>query len=213
MSKRKFLTTIALMAAVGLSACVRQGSEPPTPAGGDNATLDPLDSVFRTGATLTALASGGGSQPTSPSFSGGLVGATSTPLALPSATPAPTATPTLMATQALTVPATYSLHQGEYPYCIARRFNIDADQLLKANGLTTADVYSPGDTLTIPVGAGEFGGQRKLSPHPTQYTVISGDNVYKIACKFGDVWPESIAQVNEIDIDAKLTPGQILQIP
>jgi len=30
----------------------------------------------------------------------------------------------------------YMLHAGEYPYCIARRFDVDPDQLLAINHLT-----------------------------------------------------------------------------
>jgi LysM repeat protein len=110
-------------------------------------------------------------------------------------------------------PATYTLQNGEFPYCIARRFNVDPDALLRASGLTSPDVYYPGLVLTIPQ-SGAFPGARMLANHPATYTVASsGETIYSIACKFGDVDPASIAAANSIAASAKLTSGQQLQIP
>jgi LysM repeat protein len=141
----------------------------------------------------------------------------STPTNAVAGTVAP-ATPTPSAPNATSVPPgvrppTYTLQNGEFPYCIARRFNVDPDALLSASGLTSPDVYYAGLKLTIPQ-SGAFPGSRMLSPHPTTYTVLSGDEtVYSIACKFGDVDPASIASANNISASAKLTAGQKLQIP
>ena len=110
-------------------------------------------------------------------------------------------------------PASYTLQNGEFPYCIARRFNVDPDALLSASGLTSPDLYYAGLTLTIPQ-SGAFPGSRMLASHPTTYTVASGDEtVYSVACKFGDVDPASIASANGISASAKLTVGQALKIP
>ncbi len=110
-------------------------------------------------------------------------------------------------------PASYTLQNGEFPYCIARRFNVDPDALLRASGLTSPDVYYAGLTLTIPQ-SGAFPGARMLATHPTTYTVASSDEtIYSLACKFGDIDPASIASVNNIAASAKLTLGQQLQIP
>lgn len=110
-------------------------------------------------------------------------------------------------------PASYTLQNGEFPYCIARRFNVDPAALLKASGLTSPDVYYAGLTLTIPQ-SGAFPGSRMLANHPTTYTVASSsETIYSIACKFGDVDPASIASANNISASSKLTSGQQLQIP
>ncbi|WKZ37856.1 MAG: LysM peptidoglycan-binding domain-containing protein [Anaerolineales bacterium] len=112
-------------------------------------------------------------------------------------------------------PATYTLQKGEFPYCIARRFNVDPATLLSLSGLTSAQANSlvTGTVLTIPQ-SGNFPGNRALAPHPTTYTVLSGDEtVYGVACKFGDVDPAVIAAENSIAISAKLTAGQQLRIP
>lgn len=110
-------------------------------------------------------------------------------------------------------PPTYTLQSGEFPYCIARRFNVDPDALLRASGLTSPDLYYAGLTLTIPQ-SGAFPGGRMLASHPTTYSVLSGDEtIYSIACKFGDIDPATIASANSISASAKLTAGQKLQIP
>jgi LysM repeat protein len=121
--------------------------------------------------------------------------------------------PTITPVPAGVRPASYTLQNGEFPYCIARRFNVDPDALLRASGLTSPDVYYPGLTLTIPQ-SGAFPGSRMLANHPATYTVASSaETIYSIACKFGDVDPASIASSNNIAVSAKLTVGQQLQIP
>jgi LysM repeat protein len=109
-------------------------------------------------------------------------------------------------------PSTYTLQQGEFPYCIARRFNVNPADLLAVNGLTSGQILQPGLQLTIPA-SGTFPGARALRPHPAQYTVMVDDTIYKIACYFGDVDPASIAAANGITVTTKLTTGQILNIP
>lgn len=128
-------------------------------------------------------------------------------------TPAVPSGPTTTPVPAGVRPPTYTLQNGEFPYCIARRFNVDPDALLSASGLTSPDLYYPGLTLTIPQ-SGAFPGARMLASHPVTYTVASSDEtVYSVACKFGDVDPASIASANGISISAKLTAGQQIQIP
>ena len=111
------------------------------------------------------------------------------------------------------VPEKYVLHAGEFPYCIARRFNINPETLMSANGLSGSN-FLPGTELVIPKEAPPYSGQRMLRAH-APYTVQSGDTVYSIACLFGDVDPRAIADANaEVESpDSKLTIGQVLQIP
>jgi LysM repeat protein len=112
------------------------------------------------------------------------------------------------------VPDTYTLKSGEFPYCIARRFNINPAALLSANGLNINSSVYPGTKLTIPKNAGSFNvGKRALRSHPANYTVVSGDTVYSIACLYGDVDPRAIEEVNGLSGKYKLTPGQVIKIP
>ena len=144
-------------------------------------------------------------------------GAVTTPtatLALSAGTSQPASTSQPAATSVPGVrPATYTLQAGEFPYCIARRFNVDPDQLLALSGLADGVIYPPGTLLTIPQ-SGSFPGDRMLQNHPTTYTVVSSaETIYSIACKFGDVYPDSIAAANGLSAGAVLSAGQQLSIP
>ena len=110
-------------------------------------------------------------------------------------------------------PTSYTVQQGEFPYCIARRFNVNPDDLLAANGLTGSSALYPGAKLTIPQ-TGSFPGDRSLMNHPDTYTVDSaGTTIYGVACQYGDVLPEDIASANGISVSSELTVGQKLSIP
>jgi LysM repeat protein len=113
----------------------------------------------------------------------------------------------------LVVPDSYTLQTGEFPFCIARRFNIDPGALLRVNGLSSYSVYYAGMTLRIPKGAGGFPGNRALVNHPTSYSVRGGETLFTIACNFGDVDPNAIAVVNNLTPPYRLSPGLVLQIP
>lgn len=111
-------------------------------------------------------------------------------------------------------PATYELQRGEWPYCIARRYDVNPQELLRLSGLSTAEAYNlaTGTVIRIPQ-SGSFPGTRALAAHPTTYSVRSGDTVYSVACKFGDVTPEAIISANNLGSNPTLTAGQSLQIP
>ena len=146
--------------------------------------------------------------------------ATVTPTSLVSTGSALTSTATLAVGSTLPTsapvgsrPATYTLQKGEFPYCLARRFDVDPDALLSLNGLSGGNIYYPNLTIKIPQ-SGSFPGTRALRNHPATYTVASSsDTVYGIACLFGDVDPAAIAQANNISVGAALTAGQQLSIP
>lgn len=145
--------------------------------------------------------------------------ATKTPDGFPTATStlagaAPSATqpaPTVITNR----PGSYTLQNGEFPYCIARRFNIDPAELLSLNGLANGDIYYPNLTLTIPQSGKPFPGTRALRSHPDTYTVIdASQSVYSIACIYGDVDPAAIVRANSgISLSSTLTAGQQLTIP
>jgi len=132
------------------------------------------------------------------------------------ATSAPTATPkpTAIAYPTPTPgrPSTYTIQQGEFPFCIARRFNVDASDLLSLNGLSVNSTVSIGTVLKIPT-SGSWSGTRALKSHPTSYTVAAGDTIGTIACGFGDADPNTILAANGLSAGATLSVGQVLQIP
>ncbi|MCL4529085.1 MAG: LysM peptidoglycan-binding domain-containing protein [Chloroflexi bacterium] len=165
------------------------------------------------GTPITATATGASLTPT--------VG---TPVTLAVTTPAPitvmpggpTVTPrttVVVPTVPVGRPATYTLQSGEFPYCIARRFNLNPDDLLSINGITDGGIFYPGRTLTIPQ-SGSWPGDRALHSHPDTYTVSSSNiTIYGVACYYGDVFPEAIAQANNLPLSTTLSVGQRLTIP
>ncbi|MEX1071691.1 MAG: LysM peptidoglycan-binding domain-containing protein [Anaerolineales bacterium] len=206
--RKLLLVTIALL----LAACTRSASESPLP----DATQDPLDSVFSTIATQTALAAQAHDPDLDPAESAsptGLFGATATLASSPTPQPTGTTTPAPISDQ--DVPANYTLHAGEWPYCLARRFDIDIDALLSANGLSAdqSQSLSVGYKLVIPSDAPAYGGPRSLRDHPSTYVASGSDSFYSIACAFGDVYPENIAEANGMDVDQEIPGGRQLHIP
>jgi LysM repeat protein len=157
---------------------------------------------------LTPVGEGGGT---------GEGDATPTPeglsIEIPTETPVPPTETPVPTPEEMVVPSTYTLRKGEFPYCLARRFNVDVDSLLSANNLARGSLYAEGLTLTIPKNAPEFKGERSLLTHPVMYTVLAGDTFYKIACRYGDVYPEEIASVNNMTVEDALQAGMQLSIP
>ncbi len=109
-------------------------------------------------------------------------------------------------------PATYTLANGEYPYCIARRFNVDINELLAVNGLSSNSYTYAGQVLQLPQTGTTFAGERALKPHPDYYQIQSGDTLNTIACSYGDVSPDMIALQNNLT-SGDLPAGEVLIIP
>jgi LysM repeat protein len=124
----------------------------------------------------------------------------------------PTKTMVPFATSTPGLPSTYTIHQGEYCYCLARRFNIDPISLVNANPACNNNPVQPGTNMTITT-SGTWPGDRARFPHPTTYIVKGGDTIYTIACYFGDVDPNIIIAANGLQSPYTLTVGQSLQIP
>ena len=110
-------------------------------------------------------------------------------------------------------PATYTLQQGEFVYCIARRFNLNPDEILALNGLVDSQTIYAGLTLTLPQTGHPFPGNRQLRAHGSYTVSQTGETVFSVACQFGDVDPALIASANNISINSSLTVGQVLNVP
>jgi LysM repeat protein len=109
-------------------------------------------------------------------------------------------------------PATYTLAEGEFLFCIARRFNVNQNELLSLNNLTANSIVYAGQVLEIPQTGNPFDGTRTLHEHPTTYGIQEGDTLNTIACYFGDVSPDMIALQNNITT-TDLPPGEVIYIP
>jgi LysM repeat protein len=218
--------SVAALLLAGCSLAPQRSSSTPPPGVVDNGgavvtTIDPLEAFLNEAATQTAEAgsgTGGGANPEledaflTAQAEGSNEGVAEGEVA--TATPTPEVEPTNTPIPEPDVPSSYTLKKGEHPFCLARRFNINAADLLSANGYTiNTSVFSVGTTLTIPQNAGTFVGERALLNHPTDYTVAAGDTLYSIACKYGDVYPEQIANANNIGVNAEPSSGTVLHIP
>lgn len=178
-------------------------------------------------ATITSTASAG--TETTPQTGASLTPTVGFPVTTVAATtPAPvtvvpgatTVTPSVVVpTISSTRPASYTMQQGEWPFCIARRFNVNPDELATLNGLVDSQIVQPGLVLRIPQTGNPFPADRAWHSHPATFTVGTTadfgayNTVYAVACWYGDVFPESIAKQNNIPLSATLTAGQLLSIP
>jgi len=228
------VASILMLTAVVVSACKTPYSTPPaatiTPIGTNSLFETPLTpditmSDVANFGTSTALASSGtpqaiATQTLSVSTQDLSASATQTVEGTVPGTINPALTSTT-ATLALptsapvgTRPTEWTLHKGEFPYCIARRFDVDPEALLSLNGLASGNIFYANRTLKIPQ-TGSFPGTRALRAHTPTYRVgSSSETVYSIACFFGDVRPEDIVRENNLaSADVVLTTGQELTIP
>lgn len=238
MKTKHFLLVFLIgLFAIGLTACRLPASSPPEPTptveeggfpipGADTETMG----LFETIATQTAMALAGGAAPEVtqeppavevPQTETGVAEPTEVPAQEPAAEqPAAEAQPEPPAQPAFVLPEptpglpdTYTIQKGEFPYCIARRFDINPTDLLNANGLGVNTQLQPGYVLRIPQSAAGWPGSRSLQSHPTNYTVRSGDTIFSIACQFGDVDPYMIALANELSEPYAISAGDTLYIP
>jgi len=224
MNTKRFLSIVVIVvfAASMLAACSRSASKAPTKAVATKGNFPSLKTpqVSQQDAikTQTAIAKQNLNpildQPTA-------TPAAQEPAANPTATSAPAQPQATVApvpvgsvpTVTPGLPTTYKLQQGEFVYCIARRFNVNPDTMLSLNGLSISSFVYEGMTLKIPQTGGKFPDGRALKTHPATYTVVASDTIYSVACKFGDVEPWAIAMANNLAAPYKLTAGSVINIP
>lgn len=214
MKKTSLIVLIVIISALLFSACTMSASTPPPVTPTTN-----LSEIARQ-ATETAIAktpkAGETQVPEATEESLTDPTATVSEAVEPTSTPEPTSSAEETEEPEVyeyAIPDSYTLHEGEFIYCIARRFNIHPEDLEVYNGYEAGTFLYPGDTLQIPSGSRAWVGDRALQYHPSNYTVIYGDTLYSISCLYGDVDPRAIAAANDLDIDQVLTPGTVLQIP
>lgn len=224
MNLKRFLQTLVILLligsfTVGLTSCKLPASKGPQSAGETDDGFPVPGETQQTGgidvstfATQTAQANPA------------VVIATSNPSENPPASPYPVATsvpgaaePTEAPIVYVTAtpggpPSSYTLEQGEFPFCIARRFNVNLAELLTLNGLTANSFFYAGQVLQIPQTGNPFEGDRSLHDHPGYYKIQPGDTLNSIACYYGDVSPDMIALQNNLSSN-DLPVGEVLIIP
>ena len=113
---------------------------------------------------------------------------------------------------------TYTLQEGEDIVCLGRRFGISVSQLLQVNNLEDVSDAGTGSVITLPKSAQQWKmtdgyGNVILQRHPAYYVVQDGDTMFSIACAYGNVRPEAIAEGNDMKLGEPLTPGTQIYIP
>jgi len=194
------------------------GGEIPTPEGGMGL---PADTPGAGEAPVTEGTPGTEAGQPAPTTETGQLAPTSEPSqpaeTVPTSEPVQGANPTpvqiVVPTATPGIPKTYVIQAGEFPFCIARRFDLNPIELLSLNGLGSGSIVRPGTELRIPQTGNHFPSNRSLQPHPTTYIVKSGDTIYTIACAFGEVSPDAIVFANGLTGNYQLTAGQQLYIP
>jgi len=108
---------------------------------------------------------------------------------------------------------TYKVQRGDYLGRIAKKTGISARAIARANNMRMNSRIYPGQKLNIPSGSNNTY-SRHYSRHRSahKYRVRRGDSLGKIANKYG-VSVSDIARANHIRKNARIYPGQKLNIP
>ena len=102
----------------------------------------------------------------------------------------------------------YTLREGESLKRLARALGTDIDTLVAMNNLRSPDAIGEGDAVYLPVRARELGSL--LSRSDAYYAVKKGDTYYSIA-KSHNLTVDELLELNELDADHKLHPGERLR--
>lgn len=100
---------------------------------------------------------------------------------------------------------TYTVRKGDSFWIIARRFNISHKRLAAENGLSSADILSIGQTLTIKYPS------KSITKDRITYKVRQGDSLYLISRKF-NVSINDLKLWNGLKNKKYLQPGQKLTV-
>lgn len=105
----------------------------------------------------------------------------------------------------LTSENTYTVKSGDSLYKIAQKYNTTVDEIKRLNNLTS-NILSVGQVLKLPTTSSET-----PSSNTVDYTVKSGDSLYKIANQY-NVTVDAIKRANNLTTNT-LQIGEVLRIP
>lgn len=111
---------------------------------------------------------------------------------------------------------THVVQRGETLFSIGRRYGVSFTVIAAANGITNPTRIFPGQVLTIPGATTTTTTTTTTTSNPpasgTTYTVVAGDNLYRIALRF-NVTLDALMTVNNIIDPTRIYVGQVLIIP
>lgn len=116
----------------------------------------------------------------------------------------------------------HTVKPGETLYCIARAYGVSPAAIATQNALVNPNLIYPGMSLAIPnapatlpagrVCPAQFGGTTPSCTCAHYYTVVTGDNLFRISLTYGvSMW--RIAECNGIYNLNLIYAGQTLCIP
>lgn len=207
-SKIRTLTymSIGLLAVVAIG-CTRSASTPPASSDTGQLSIEEIDQK----ATMDAVRDAILTQESEPQIQ--LPTATSTP---PPTPPEATQTPVIVVnspTPGAAQTQTYVVQPGEWVYSIARKFEIDPNDIIALNNLQYPFDLEVGQEITLPAARSSSNGPNAtVVAGGTEYIVRAGDSVYSIAQAHG-VDYDSIIGVNNLVFPYNIYPGDRLIIP
>ena len=103
-------------------------------------------------------------------------------------------------------PVYYTVRRGDALYKIAKKFNTTVAQLVIWNNIKNPNLIYPGQVLIV-------GKKEPTPPEPPKeyYTVVRGDNLTKIANRFGTT-VKQLVEWNDIPNPNLIYPGQVLRV-
>lgn len=108
-------------------------------------------------------------------------------------------------------PRSYKVRRGDTLWAISRRFDVSVGALAGANGMTTGDVLSIGETLTIPGTGSTRVAANASNSRPARYRVKRGDSLWEISRRY-DLNVQDLIRWNGLGSGAVLRPGQTLSL-
>ena len=104
------------------------------------------------------------------------------------------------------------MEAGQTYYSISKLYNVEINDLLAWNGLTTNDKLAVGQKLVVnPTAATSRTSSTPTGGNYTMHTVVSGETLFRIAKNYG-VTTQEIQKLNNMpDTNVKL--GETLKIP
>lgn len=108
-------------------------------------------------------------------------------------------------------PPTHTVQSGENLFRIALRYGLTYQELAAANGIANPNVVAAGAVLKIP-GCGGTAGGTGTGAGERQHVVQSGENLFRIALRYGLTYQE-LARYNGISDPNSIVAGQVIRIP
>jgi murein DD-endopeptidase MepM/ murein hydrolase activator NlpD len=122
----------------------------------------------------------------------------------------------LIAISVSTEEAVHIVQRGETAYSIARRYGVDASEMLSLNGISDPRTLQAGRRLRIPgtpsAAAVQNSGQPDAGTGFIEHRVERGETLYGIARRY-EIGLESLRAVNNLSGTSVLREGAVLRIP